>query len=48
MDVGSGLQMYDDLISPMIDGGDENWSVHGARLFQEELDSISLWVVAIC
>ena len=36
--------MYDDLISPMTDGGDE---VCGMRLCQADLDSTSLWVVLI-
>ena len=40
--------MYDDLISPITDGGDETWSVHGVRLCREELESTSLWVVVIC
>ena len=43
-DVGLGLRMYDDLIIPMIDGGDE---FCGMRLCQVELDSKILWVVLI-
>ena len=47
MDVGSGLRMYDDLISPMTDGGDETWLVCGMRFCRANLDSTSLWVVVI-
>ena len=45
VDVKLGLRMYDDLISPMTDGGDE---VCEMRLFWVDLDLISLWVVVIC
>ena len=37
--------MYDDLISPMTDGGDE---VCGIMLCQVELYLTILWVVLIC
>ena len=47
VDVGSGLRMYDDLISTITDGGDETCLVRGVLLCREELDSTSLWVVVI-
>ena len=47
VDVRSGVRVYDDLISPITNGGDETWLVCGMRLCQEELDSTSLWVVLI-
>ena len=43
-DVRSGLRVYDDLISPMTDGGDE---VCGMRICQQDFDSTSFWVVFI-
>ena len=45
VDVGSGLRMYDDLISSMIDGGDE---VCGIMLCRVELYLTIFWVVLIC
>ena len=47
VDVGSGLQMYDDLMIPITDGGDETWVVCGMRLCRAEFDSTILWVVLI-
>ena len=43
-----GLQMYDDLMIPITDGGDGTWALCGMSLCREELDSTSLWVVLIC
>ena len=48
VDVGLGLRMYDDLISPMTDGGDETWSIFGMRICRVDLDSTTLWAVLIC
>ena len=45
VDVGSRLQVYDDFISPMTDGGDE---VCGIMLCRVELYLTILWVVLIC
>ena len=47
MVVGSGLRMYDDLMIPITDGGDEPWLDHGMRFFREYLDLTSLWVALI-
>ena len=48
VDVRSGLRMYNDLMIPITDGGDETWVVCGMSLFRLELDSTSLWMVLIC
>ena len=48
VDVLSGFQMNEDLISPTTFGCGETWSVCGMRFHRVELDSMSLCMELIC